>query len=74
MDDVMDTTSYGKAARRKFGTVPDGFHVFSAEWLGDKPEDWKTMRVKGAQFKGKRRVPGTTMTTIVTREEMAKCA
>ncbi len=73
MNDLMDATGYGIAARRKFGAVPEGFHVFSAEWLGDKPADWKTMRVKGAQFKGKRRVPGTTMTTIVTREEMAAC-
>jgi hypothetical protein len=74
MDDLMDTTSYGKAARQKFGAVPDGFHVYAAEWLGETPAEWKSMRVTGAQFKGKRRVPGTTMTTIVTREEMAACA
>jgi len=74
MDDLMDKTSYGKAALRKFGAVPDGFHVFSAEWLGDNPKDWKTMRVMGAQFQGKRRVPGTTMATILTREEMEACA
>lgn len=71
MDDVMDTTSYGKAARRKFGSVAEGFHVYSAEWIGKTPEEWSRMRVTGAQFKGKRRVPGTAMTTIVTREEMA---
>jgi hypothetical protein len=71
MDDLMDQTSYGKAARLKFGAVPDGFHVFKAEWLGDKPEDWEQMRVTGAQFVGKRRVVGTTMATIVTRKEMA---
>lgn len=70
MDEVMDTTSYGKAALRKFGAVPEGFHIFHAEWLGEKPEDWKTMRVTGAQFKGKRKLPRTTMTTIVTRQEM----
>ena len=76
-DDIMDRSSFGRAALAKFGAVPDGFHIFSSEWLvksGQKPEDWKTMRIKGAQFKGKRRVPGTTMTTIVTREEMAACA
>ena len=71
MNDEMDNTSFGKVARQKFGAVPDGFHVYSAELLGDKPEDWQSMRVRGAQFKGRRRVPGTTMTTIVTREEMA---
>ena len=73
MIDAMDTTSYGKAALRKFGAVPGGFHVFSAAWIGDKPEDWKQMRVIGAQFQSKRRVPGTTMTTIVTREEIEAC-
>lgn len=73
MDDLMDATSYGRAALRKFGAVPEGFHVFFAEWLGEKPEQWNAMRIKGAQFKGKRRVPGSTMTTIVTREEMEVC-
>jgi hypothetical protein len=73
-DDVMDKCSYGKAALQKFGAVPEGFHIFEAGWLGERPEDWTRMQVKGAQFKGRRRVPGTTMTTIVTREEMAKHA
>lgn len=72
-DNCMDITSYGKAARKKFGSVPADFEVFKAEWLGDKPENWKTMRVTGAQFRGSRRVAGTTMTTIVTREDMAAC-
>jgi hypothetical protein len=70
MDDLMDKTGYGIAALRKFGAVPEGFHVFQAEWLGDKPEDWKTMRVTGAQFVGSKRIPRTTMSTIVTVEEM----
>ena len=74
MDDLMDTMSYGKAALRKFGAVPDGFHIFYAEWLGgDTPADWTRMRLKGAKFKGTRRVSGTTMTTIVTLEEIAEC-
>lgn len=70
MEDVMSKTSYGKAALKKFGAVPEGFEIFSAGWIGKKPEDWKTMRVSGAQFKGRRRIPHTTMTTIVTLEEM----
>jgi hypothetical protein len=73
MDELMDKTSYGKAAMRKFGAVPDGFHVYAAKWLGKRPEDWKTMQVTGAQFNGKRRITGTTMTTIVTVEEMDAC-
>ncbi len=68
---LMDTMDYGKAARKKFGAVPANFHVFSAEWLGDKPENWKTMKVTGAQFDDKKRIPHTTMATIVSLEEMA---
>lgn len=71
MDNVMDTTAYGRAARLKFGAVPPDFHVFRAEWIGAMPEDWKTMRVTGAQFSGRRRLPGTTMSVVVTREEMS---
>lgn len=70
VEDLMSKTSYGQVALRKFGTVPKGFEIFSAGWLGKKPEDWKTMRVTGAQFKGKKRIPHTTMTTIVTVAEM----
>ncbi len=71
-DDVMGQTSYGKAAMKKFGAVPEGFQIFEAGWIGAKPKDWTRMRVKGAQFRGSRRIPGTTMTTIVTSEEMAQ--
>jgi hypothetical protein len=70
MEDLMSTTSYGKAALKKFGAVPEGFEIFSAGWIGETPKDWKTMRVSGAQFKGRKRIPHTTMTTIVTTEEM----
>jgi hypothetical protein len=72
IDDIMDKTSYGQAALRKFGAVPDGFHIFEAGWIGARPEDWKSMRVTGAQFVGRRRVPHTTMSTIVTVDEMAE--
>ncbi len=70
MTDSMSATIYGKAALKKFGAVPEGFEIFSAGWLGKKPKDWKTMRVTGAQFKGRKRIPHTTMQTIVTIEEM----
>lgn len=73
MEDVMSKTSYGKAALKKFGQVPEGFEIFAAEWLGKEPKDWVSMRVKGAQFKGRQRVPYTTMTTVVTRDEMVAC-
>lgn len=70
MDDLMDKTSYGVVAMRKFGAVPDGFHIFCSEWLGDKPAEWDRMRVTGAVFVGSHRTPGTTMTTTVTLAEM----
>lgn len=70
MDDLMDKTRFGVVAMRKFGAVPDGFHIFQSQWLGNKPEEWDRMRVTGAVFKGAWRMPGTTMATIVTRAEM----
>ena len=73
MDDLMDNTSYGRAARLKFGAVPDCFHVFNAEWIGERPGDWTHMRVMGAEFEGSKRLPGTTMVTMVTRAEMDAC-
>jgi hypothetical protein len=69
-DDIMDDTTFGRAAFKKFGAVPEGFRIYRAAWIGDKPADWKSMRVTGAQWKGKRRVPGTIMSTIVTIDEM----
>lgn len=75
MNNLMDTSTYGLAARRKLGAVPPDFHVFRAEWIGAAPADWKSMRVTGAQFKGRLRLAGTTVSVIVTREEMmAACA
>jgi len=73
MEDVMSATAYGKAALKKFGSVPEGFEIFSAGWIGEKPGDWKTMQVTGAQFKGEKRIPNTTMTTIVTVAEIELC-
>lgn len=70
MDDIMTKTSYGKAALKKFGAVPDGFEIFAAGWIGKNPKDWNAMRVTGAQFNGRKRIPNTTMTTIVTSAEM----
>lgn len=33
MDSLMDKTSYGRAARQKFGALPDNFHVTRDERL-----------------------------------------
>ena len=67
-------TSIERAALRKFGTVPEGFEIYEAGWVEEKPADFKTMRVRGAVFRRGRRVPNTFMVTNVTREEMQQAA
>lgn len=78
--DIFAQTSYGKAALRKLGKVPENFMLYEAGFIGDKPENWNGMRVKGCVFraasKGPRAgqlvipVPGTIQSVIVTKEEI----
>ena len=78
--DLMDATSYGKAARQKLAPVSDNFRIYQAGWLGNKPSDWTVMEVIGMDFreaksgpnKGKLVVPvkGTKRTAYVTVDEM----
>lgn len=75
-EDLFESTSFGKAALKKLGTVPENFRLYSAGWLGKKPEDWKEMRVQGRVFRASRDgrldipVPRTIRSVIVTRDEM----
>lgn len=80
-DDPFASTSYGKAALKKLGKVPENFRLYSAGWLGKAREDWHSMRVKGRVFRASKDgkldipVPGTIQSVIVTREEMQEmCA
>lgn len=78
--DIFAALPFGKAALKQFGAVPENFRLFQAGWLGSRPEDFRVMEVKGAEFrraqagpnKGKLSimVPGTVRTTHVTREEI----
>lgn len=78
--DLMDSTSYGKAAKNKLAPVHENFRIYSAEWLGDRPEEWEVMKVTGMEYraaksgpnKGKLVIPvkGTQRTAYVTMEEM----
>jgi hypothetical protein len=78
--DIFADFSYGKVALIKLAPVPEKFRLFSAGWLGEKPADWKTMKVTGAEFreaksgpqKGKLAimVQGTQRSAYVTKEEM----
>lgn len=79
-DELMQSYPPSLAAAKKIGTVPDGFTFYDFGWLGDKPEDFTVMKVRGAVFrvatrgpnKGRRsvKVPGTDRTVYVTREEI----
>jgi len=80
--DLFADTSFGKAALKKLGPVPENFRLYSAGWLGAKPEDWDTMKVTGAEFRVAKRgknagklsvmIPGTCRTVYVTKEEMGR--
>jgi len=80
-DDIMGDTPFGRAALRKFGPVPKNFRIYAAGWIGKRPEDWKTMKVTGAEFRHAKRgeragelcipIPGTVRHTVVTKEEIA---
>ncbi|MDL5034278.1 hypothetical protein QRD43_20420 [Pelomonas sp. APW6] len=74
--DLFAETSFGRAALKKLAPVPENFRLYSAEWLGKKPEEWNEMRVTGRVFRASRSgcldipVAGTIQSVIVTRDEM----
>lgn len=79
--DIFAETQYGKLALEKLAPVPENFRLFEAGWLGKRPEDWRVMCVKGAEFRvaktGPRKgtlsimVKGTERSVCLTREEIA---
>lgn len=79
-EDQFASTSFGKAALKKLGSVPENFRLYSAGWIGKRPEDWESMRVTGRVFRASKGgkldipVPGTIQSVIVTREEMRAAA
>ncbi len=82
--DLFAEQTNGKAALSKLAPVPKNFRLYYAGWLGKRPEDWKEMEVKGAEFriaksgpnKGKLSilVPGTRRSVRVTKAEMQAAA
>lgn len=82
--DVFADQTYGKLALQKMAPVPQNFRLFSAGWLGKKPEEFTVMEVCGAEFRVAKRgpnkgklsimVPGTKRTTYVTKDEMKAAA
>ena len=79
-DEWMQGFPPSLAAAKKMGSVPDGFAFYEFGWLGDRPEDFTVMQVRGAVFreaksgknKGRRTVivPGTERTIYVTDQEI----
>jgi len=79
--DIFASCSYGQVALRKLAPVPENFRLISAGWIGKQPEDWKTMKVTGAEFRQPKTGPnkdkltimvkGTQRSAYVTKEEMA---
>lgn len=78
--DTLGEQTFGQLALAKLAPVPENFRLFQCEWMGDKPEEWTVMQVKGAEFriaksgpnKGKLSilVPGTERTAFVTADEI----
>jgi len=79
---IFEGTAIGKAALQKYGQVPENFRIFEAGWLGERPEEFTVMEVKGALFreaksgpnKGKLTImlPRTTRRVYVTKDELKK--
>jgi len=79
--DIFAACNYGQVALKKLAPVPDNFRLFSAGWLGEKPENRQTMKVTGAEFREAKSgaskgqlaimVKGTQRSAYVTKEEMA---
>lgn len=80
--DIFAPLPFGKAALKKLGPVPENFRLYCAGWLGDRPSEWDTMEVKGAEFRAAKtgpnkgrltiEVPGTRRTVYVSKAEMAE--
>lgn len=79
--DIFGELPYGQAALEKLGKVPENFRLYAAGWLGKTPEEWKNMKLVGAEFREATKgpnagqlckmIPGTQRTVYLTREEVA---
>lgn len=80
--DVFAHTAFGKLALKKMQPVPENFRLFEAGWLGEQPEDWEVMEVKGAEFRRAKSGPrkgrlaikirGTERTVYLTKDQIQK--
>jgi len=80
--DVFADTAFGKLALRKMQPVPENFRLFEWGWMEERPEDWQTLMVRGAEFrkaksgprKGKLaiKLKGTERTVYLSKEQIKK--
>lgn len=78
--DMMKSYPPSLAAIKKLDVVPENFAFYEFGWLGDKPEEWTVMEVKGAVFRAAKsgknkgelsiKVPDTDRTIYVTAQEI----
>lgn len=78
--DEFATHSFGKAALKKLAPVSENFRLYTAGWLGNKPEEMTVMQVTGAEFRRAKSGPnkgklsilvrGTKRSAFVTRDEI----
>ncbi len=78
--DILATTSYGVVALRKLAPVPENFRLYYAGWVEEHPDDWRTMKVKGAVYRAAKsgpnkgvlsiKIKGSQRSACVTREEI----
>ena len=83
IEDIFGKQSLGKAALKKLGPLPENFRLYSAGWLGKKPEDWVEMRVTGCELRHAKKgvnagklcipIPGTKRSVVVTKAEIRDC-
>jgi hypothetical protein len=77
---IFEELPFGKAALKILGNVSENFRLYSAEWLGDNPDEFKVMKVTGCEFRramsGKRKgklvisIPGTIRSAYVTVDQI----
>ena len=80
IEDIFGKQSFGKAALKKLGPVPENFRLYSAGWLGKSPENWVEMRVTGCEMRHAKKgvnagklcipIPGTKRSVVVTKAEI----
>jgi len=78
--DIFAETPFGKIALKKMQPVSENFRLYEVGWMEERPEDFETMMVRGAEFrraksgprKGKLaiKLKGTEKTVYLKKEQI----